>query len=175
LAVSIDDTEKELSAELRSLIDELGIASHTLILGYVWEQLPDIYAVTDIYCSPSVMEGFGMSVQEAAATQVPVVGSHLIPFVTEYLLGEDVEEISPRGDGSAPLRLGEGAIVVPADDVAGFAYALETLLSDGALRRQMGKRAYEITVPYFTWSNLTRRFLEAIDMAEATLEAGQGD
>lgn len=175
LAVSIDDTEKELSAELRGLIDELGIASHTLILGYVWEQLPDIYAVTDIYCSPSVMEGFGMSVQEASATQVPVVGSHLIPFVTEYLLGEKVEEISPRDDGTAPLKLGEGAIVVPADDVAGFAHALDTLLGDETLRRQMGKRAYEITVPYFTWSNLTRRFLEAIDMAEATLEAGQGN
>jgi glycosyltransferase involved in cell wall biosynthesis len=164
LIVSIDDTEKELALELKGLIAELNVQSHTAVVGYVWDQLPFLYSVTDVYCSPSVMEGFGMSVQEAAATKVPVVGSHLIPFVEEYLLGENVREIPYDKMDSRPLRQGDGAIVVQADDVDGFAYALELLLKNDALREEMGENAYHITIPYFTWKDMTRRFLEAINV-----------
>jgi glycosyltransferase involved in cell wall biosynthesis len=130
-------------------------------VGSVWELLPTLYAITDIYCTPSIMEGFGMSAQEAAATAVPVVASHLVPFVTEYLLGTDVEEIHCEG-GRHPLKLGNGAIVVQADDANGFAYALEMLLSDDDLRKTMGQNAYHVTVPYFTWQNRVTVFLEEI-------------
>ena len=163
LIVSIDDTEEELAADLRGLIDELGIASHVAVVGYVWDELPDLYAITAVYCSPSVMEGFGMSVQEAAATKVPVVGSDLIPFAQEYLLGDEVEK-APLADGDEHLLVGEGAIIVPADNVAGFATALEMLLGDEALRREMGENAYDITIPYFTWQEMTERFMDAINM-----------
>jgi glycosyltransferase involved in cell wall biosynthesis len=93
------------------------------------------------------MEGFGMSAQEAAATGVPVVASHLVPFVTEYL---------------APSQ---GALVVQADDVDGFARALETLLADDDLRAGMGRNAYQVTVPYFTWQNVVPAFLAEIGAA----------
>ncbi|NIV12169.1 MAG: glycosyltransferase, partial [Aliifodinibius sp.] len=125
-------------------------------------------AITSIYCSPSVMEGFGMAVQEAAATKVPVVGSHLIPFVVEYLLGKDVQTLSH--DGGQPLRQGEGAFVVEADDVEGFAYALELLFSNDSLRHKMGENAYHITIPYFTWKGMTQRFLEKIEVELPTVE-----
>ena len=102
-----------------------------------------------------------MSAQEAAATRVPVVASHLVPFVTEHLLGTGVEAIHFE-EGRPPLKLGEGAIAVQADDVDGFAYALELLLSDDELRKTMGGNAYHITVPYFTWGNMVTVFLEEI-------------
>jgi glycosyltransferase involved in cell wall biosynthesis len=107
------------------------------------------------------MEGFGMSAQEAAATSVPVVASHLVPFVTEYLLGTDVEEVHFE-EGGQPLKLGEGAITVRADDVDGFAHALEMLLANDDRRKAMGQNAYHITVPYFTWQNMVTVFLEEI-------------
>jgi glycosyltransferase involved in cell wall biosynthesis len=160
LVVAIDDTEADLSAQLKGLVQELGVDSHVAAVGNVWERLPKLYAVTEVYCSPSVMEGFGMAVQEAAATRVPVVSSDLVPFVTEYLLGSDVREVPiDASDGAEPLLLGEGAIVVPADDVAGFAQALHLLLTDDELRRRMGDRAFDITIPYFTWRSMTQRFL----------------
>ncbi|MEJ2749700.1 MAG: glycosyltransferase, partial [Anaerolineae bacterium] len=89
LIVSIDEQKPELAESLHELIQEKQVAADTIVVGYVKEQLPAIYAITDIYCSPSVMEGFGMSVQEAAATHVPIVGSDHIPYVAEYLLGDD--------------------------------------------------------------------------------------
>jgi glycosyltransferase involved in cell wall biosynthesis len=107
------------------------------------------------------MEGFGMSAQEAAATAVPVVASHLVPFVVEYLLGDEAEEM-PYDVGNRTVRVGDGAIVVQADDVAGFSFALAHMLSDQGRSRRMGERAYRATVPYFTWNRMTRAFLSTI-------------
>ncbi len=146
LVVSIDDSEEELAGKLRDLIRELN--DHTAAVGYIWDMLPKVYAVTDVYCTLSIMEGFGISVQEATATKVPIVSSQLVPFVTEYLLGENVKEVwYDQEKQEYPLRQGCGAIVVPANDVAGFSHALEMLLTDDDLRRKMGEEAYEVTIP----------------------------
>lgn len=163
LAVSIDKNAPELYEELTGLINELGIRSHVAVLGNCWEQLPPLYAITNVYCSPSVMEGFGMSVQEAAATSVPVVGSHLIPFVQEFLLGENVEMIEYEGMLENPLQQGQGAFLVQARDVEGFALAIGKLLEDQAFQKEMGQKAYDITIPYFTWSDMVKRFMQTID------------
>ncbi len=163
LVVTIDQTNPSLYNELVALIQSLGIKKRAAVLGSVWDKLPDIYAVTDIYCTPSIMEGFGMTPQEAAATKVPVVSSRLVPFATEYLLGDRVEEVSYQTD-SPPLKVGSGAIVVPPDNIAGFAHALEMLLSQEALRKKMGENAYQITIPYFTWDNMVSVFLKDSDI-----------
>lgn len=163
LVISIEQRKEGLSKDLMDLILELGIEERVAVLGSVWDDLPDIYAVTDIFCTPSVMEGFGMTSQEAAATAVPVVSSNLVPFVTEYLMGEDVEEEIPVEGSAVPLKLGKGAIVAQADDVNAFAHALDLLLSNLDLRRKLGEEAYKITIPYFTWENVVREFLQDIE------------
>lgn len=159
LVVSIDQTNKVLARELGALIESLGLSDRIITLGSVWDELPDIYAATDIYCTPSVMEGFGMTSQEAAAMKVPVVASHLVPFATEYLCGKKHEDMD-YGEEGRQLLIGEGAIIVPADDITGFREALLMLLNDSSLRKNMGEKAYEITIPYFTWDNSVRVFLE---------------
>ena len=156
LIVSIEKQKEPLGPELMQLIDSLGIREHVAVLGSVWDLLPDIYALTDIYCTPSVVEGFGMSAQEAAATGVPVVASGRVPFATQYLHGEpvifDEHAVSMRG----------GAIIVQPDDISGFAEALSLLLSDEALRVMMGKKAFEATIPRFTWPRVVEQFLEDV-------------
>lgn len=161
LIVSIDEQAAKLAASLHDLIQVEDVMEDIVVVGYVKEQLPAIYAITDIYCSPSIMEGFGMSVQEAAATRVPIVGSDHIPYVTEYLLGDNVDE---EEDNGRTYQCGEGAIMVPADDVNCFAAALCYLLADESLREKMGAQAYNITIPHFTWETMTHRFLESIDV-----------
>jgi glycosyltransferase involved in cell wall biosynthesis len=163
LLVSIDEHQADLARELQALIGDLGVGDHVAVVGSVWEWLPALYAITDVYCTPSVMEGFGMSAQEAAATRVPMVASHLVPYVTGYLLGPDVRQVV-FDPGHSPLQVGSGAIVVHADDEAGFAHALTMLLSDDRLRQEMGQRAYQITVPYFTWQNMVTLFITDLDI-----------
>jgi glycosyltransferase involved in cell wall biosynthesis len=159
LLVSIDEHQADLAQELQALINDLGMRDRVAVVGSVWEWLPTLYALTDVYCTPSVMEGFGMSAQEAAATRVPVVASHLVPYVTGYLLGPDVRQAVFDAE-HPPLQVGSGAVVVQADDEAGFAHALIMLLADDKLRQDMGQRAYQITIPHFTWQNMVTRFLD---------------
>ena len=163
LVISIEMTKKPLADELTDKIQELDLQDEVVVVGSIWEILPTLYAITDVYCTPSVMEGFGMSAQEAAATAVPVVASHLVPFVTEYLLENPADGVDVS-DGSQAVKMGQGAMVVQADDVGGFASALEILLTDDDLRKRMGKNAYRITIPRFTWRSSAAAFLEALGM-----------
>lgn len=166
LAVTIDDVNHGLHDQLLHLISDLGVTSDVAVLGSVWEKLPCLYAVSTVYCTPSVMEGFGMSAQEATASGIPVVASDLVPFVTEHLLGSNPREMSL--DHSGTILVGEGAIVVPADSVTGFARALTLLLTDAELRRQQGNVAHDITVPAFSWDRLAAAFLDSVLAAQQT-------
>ena len=158
LAVTIDDTRRELYDSLVDLVKELGLEGQVAILGSIWETIPDLYRVSDIYCTPSVMEGFGMSIQEAAACQTPAVSSDLVPFAVEYLRGQEFKKVDE-------MHVGPGAIICPADDVASFAQALSLLVGDEAMRKQMGEAALAITIPYFTWDGMTREFLAGAGVA----------
>ncbi|MCF7915409.1 MAG: glycosyltransferase [Spirochaetaceae bacterium] len=161
LIVALEKSEPELYQSLIDLMRELKVEDAVIPIGHEAERLPYLYALTSVYCSPSVMEGFGMSVQEAAATAVPVVGSDKIPFVSEYLLGEEPQlaPLKNNGESGAYLQIGEGAIEVPADQTDGFSQALLYLLDSEEERKRMGRKALEITVPYFTWEMMTRRML----------------
>ena len=172
LVVSIDESEEKLTRELQELILDLGLRGNVATVGYVWDWLPTLYAVTDIYCTPSIMEGFGMSVQEAAATGVALVASDCVPFAAEYLVGENPREL-PIEESEGSLSVGEAAVIVPADEMNGFAYALQMLLCDDALRRTMGRRAHRITVPYFTWDSRVPRFLDELTL-QFQRRRGQG-
>jgi glycosyltransferase involved in cell wall biosynthesis len=172
LVVSIDDRTPALHEALRGLIRELRLEKDIVVLGSVWAQLPGLYNVTSVYCTPSVMEGFGMSAQEAAATARPVVASHLVPFVCEYLVGEKPDKVTVTDNGeSHELLLGQAGMVVPADYVAGFAVALTRLLRDDDLRQRMGRRALDITIPYFTWHSRSKDLLD--DLGVSPTRSGQ--
>lgn len=171
LILSLDEKGGEVYEEAIALVEELDLARHVVVVGSVWGLLPCLYSLTDVYCTPSIMEGFGMSAQEAAATAVPVVASDLVPFASEYLLGKDPASTLIQGNGGrGTLQVGEGAIVVPADDVAGFAQAMKTLLTDDSLRETMGNRALEITIPYFTWEARTRDMMDDLGVTAAVAD-----
>ncbi|MFX1250051.1 MAG: glycosyltransferase [Promethearchaeota archaeon] len=159
LVISIDRAQEELYHQLTELIQNLDIVENIAVVGSIWDLLPTVYAITDVYITPSIMEGFGMSPQEAAATKVPVIASNLVPFVMEYLLGEHSKK---NVEGGSEILIGEGAIVAQADDLKGFTYALKLLLTDDSLQEKMGIKAYNITIPYFTWERSVNEFFEKI-------------
>jgi mannosylfructose-phosphate synthase len=164
LAVSIDPVNRPLHDELQKLIDDLGVRGEVAVLGSVWDQLPCLYAISDVFCTPSIMEGFGMTSQEAAACATPVVASENVPFAVEYLLGPNpVRTTTPTG---VDVLVGEGATVVPIDSVEGFAASLVNVLTDADLRHRQGHAANAITVPAFSWDGLARRLLDDLMAAE---------
>jgi D-inositol-3-phosphate glycosyltransferase len=160
LATTIDDINRDLRDHLEGRIADLGLEGSVAVLGSVWEHLPALYSLADVYCTPSVMEGFGMSAAEAAAAGTPIVASRLVPFVVEYLLGEHRSVPVP---GAPELLVGHGAILAEPDSVPAFGAALTMLLRDPELAVRMGASAREAVLPDLTWDHLASRFLDQIE------------
>jgi glycosyltransferase involved in cell wall biosynthesis len=98
---------------LPGLIAELGLASRVLLVPEVADELlPAVYRAASVFAFPSLAEGYGLPVPEAMASGVPVVASD-IPVLSEVA--------------------GPAAVLVPPDDVAGWAAAMAEILADPAV------------------------------------------
>lgn len=161
LIVAVDRDRKDIADELDRIVKENGIEDDVIMVGSVFDELPSIYAVSCIYCTPSIMEGFGMSVQEAAATGVPAVASDLVPYAREYLAGDNPEEMQCERSRH-PIKKGKAAMICHADDTDGFTEALLYMLKHPDIREDMAEKAFDITIPYFTWERRIRDFLKDV-------------
>jgi len=114
-----------LKATWEALAGELGLSGRVQFVGDVDQPtLTALYRACDVFVLPSVTraEAFGMVQLEAMACSKPVISTLLpsgVPWVN---------------------RDGETGLVVPPLDVEALRLALQTLLSDPALRSAMGER-----------------------------------
>jgi glycosyltransferase involved in cell wall biosynthesis len=80
---------------------------------------PLLYNAATVFAYPSRYEGFGLPPLEAMACGTPTIVAHA---------------------SSLPEVVGDAALRVPPDDIAGWASALWRLLGDGALRAELRQR-----------------------------------
>lgn len=96
------------------------------------------YAGADIFCLPSVEEGFGMAVLEAMATGLPIV-------------------ISDQVGAADVVEEGETGFVVPVFDQDALTNALRQLVDDSIQRREMGEKASAAVQKVSNWNDYTDR------------------
>jgi glycosyltransferase involved in cell wall biosynthesis len=98
-----------------------------LVLGGQSEEaLAQCYVDADVFALLSRQETWGVVVNEAAASGLPLVLSDRVGAAYDL------------------LRDGENGFLVPTDDVAAAARAIRTLAEDPELRRRMGERSREL-------------------------------
>lgn len=130
---------------LRRLARRLGLEGPVRLEGEV-AGLVDVqraYAGADLFCLPSLQEGFGIVFLEAMAAGVPVVA----------------------GDAAAVPEVVDDAVtglLVDPRDPGAVAGALLRLLEDDDLRRSMGRAGRE-QVRAYGWRRVARSFLEAVE------------
>ncbi|MDP3423224.1 MAG: glycosyltransferase [Burkholderiaceae bacterium] len=108
-------------AELAQLAKTLGVEQVTDFVGQVpHSQVPHELAQLDIYVALSRSESFGVAAIEAGAMSLPVVVSD-VGGLPEVVVHEKT------------------GLVVPADDPAAAAYALQRLVQDVTLRQRLGR------------------------------------
>ncbi|HOA23108.1 MAG TPA: glycosyltransferase family 4 protein [Aggregatilineales bacterium] len=100
-------------------------------------RLAEVYNTASVFVLPSLQDGFGMVVYEAAACGLPVI-------ITENV--------------GADIRDGQDGFVVPIRDPDALADRLLRLYRDENLRREMGRSAWEY-VQQFTWEAYHRQVI----------------
>jgi len=121
--------------QLKTLVKKLGLEKEFIFTGYVadWE-IPYLYASCDVFCYPSLWEGFGLTPAEAQACGKPVVAFNI----------SAVPEV---------VKNRETGILVPPKDCAELASAIIQLLSDKKERERMGHKGRQRVLRLFSWDN----------------------
>jgi glycosyltransferase involved in cell wall biosynthesis len=127
--------------ELKALVDELGLTGAVTFHGFVDEQKKaEVLASASVFATPSMHEGWGLSVIEANAHGVPAVAFN-VPGL------------------SVAIRAGETGLL--AEDEAGFRHALALILCDPSLRQRLGDRAREWAAR-FDWDDTAQETLNLL-------------
>lgn len=130
-------------ATLQRLVRDLRLEDSVRLMGAIpsHDAVARAYAEADLFCLPSVQEGFGIAFLEAMASGLPVVST----------TATAIPETVPHG---------EAGLLVPPGDGRALAGALIELLGDERLRRRLGDggRAW---VRRFDWSHVADIFLAA--------------
>ena len=101
------------------------------------EDLPSLYSGSEIFLYPSLYEGFGLPVLEAMSCGSPVITSNL---------------------SSLPEIAGDAAILVDPMNVEEIVQAMEKLLRDRELRKELKRKSLE-RAKFFSWEMAAKETL----------------
>jgi glycosyltransferase involved in cell wall biosynthesis len=142
LAVRIvgDGPERQ---RLEGLARRLALGDTVRFTGQVgFEQLAREYAAADVFCLPTLQEGYGLAFAEAMTAGVPVVACRA---------------------GAVPELIGpEYGLLVEPGDIGALAAALAGLLRDPDRRRLMGGAARAEALRRFGLARAARAFMAAV-------------
>jgi len=128
-------------AEVKRLVEGSPFGKDVILTGYVGEEKADLYSGADVFVFPSLYEGFGFPILEAAGYGTPIVTS--------------------RSSSLAEVA-GDAALLVDPLDVEDIADAIHRLIRDTQLRSRNVQRGYE-RVGEFHWEKTASRVLEVLE------------
>ena len=102
------------------------------------------YGRADIFCLPSLEEGYGMVIPQAMACGLPIVTTHVV--------------------GAADLLAhGHNGLIVAPSDSRALADALERLIDDVPLRQSMGAKALKTVQAGKSWDDYLERTVKSYE------------
>ena len=124
-----------LLGELKKLTKTLKLEKQVEFTGFVKEaDKLKLYQSADILLLPSLKEGFGMTITEAAACGLPSVGAD------HYSISEIIKD-------------GQTGFLAKPNDLNDWKDKLIQLIKSESLRQQMGKKAREHVIKNFSWDS----------------------
>jgi phosphatidyl-myo-inositol dimannoside synthase len=124
---------------LKALAREIGLADRVIFAGQVaGDELPDYFALADVYAMPSTGEGFGIVFLEAAACGLPVIGGNRDGSLDALADGTVGRAVDPEGsEALADALIGAlgGRIVPDRAAVARFAFSNFSAHVDDLIRQ----------------------------------------
>ena len=136
-----DGPQNEL---IRKYIEENEL-EYVRLPGYVkYSELRDFYSIADVFVHPGIFECWGLSVNEAMASGLPIITSDLV------------------GSSYDLIRNGENGYIYPAKDVEALAFYLESVISNLDLAKEMG-RVSKTIIHSWSYDECIEGIIEAIN------------
>jgi len=140
--------EADFRQHTLKVINELNIPRDVIFTDYVAEEdLPAYYSGAECFVLPSLYEGFGFPPLEAMACGCPVIVSNV---------------------ASLPEVTGEAAIKVDPYHTYSLASALEVVLADDSLKRELVSKGLE-RARQFSWKKAARETMAVYQSVERCL------
>ena len=129
------------SDSVKACADACGVSGHVQYLYRVPDaDKPGIYRGASLFVWPSLYEGFGIPILEAQASGVPVVSSNA---------------------GVMPEVTGDSAVLADPKDTEAIASAIQRVLTDEALRRDLVMKGFE-NIKRFSWDESAKKLHDII-------------
>lgn len=143
--------------ECEKAIQEKGLGERVILMTDIpWVHMQMLFNSVDVVVSPNIpipgsMEGFGLTVLEAAICKRPVVASDL------------------EGLKDAIHHEQNGLLVAPLDAQA-WSSALTALLNDEPRRLALGQKAALYSEEHYHWQKISHQYVEALEKAQKKLQ-----
>ncbi|MES2711465.1 MAG: glycosyltransferase family 4 protein [Pseudomonadota bacterium] len=141
------DASQAMAAELGLAVRFTGHAAY--------EDAPAVYAMGDIFVSPTYAEGFSNTILEAMASGLPCLSCHAVGVMD-------------------CLRDGENGLLIEPGDVPAQAAALRRLVEDPALRTRLAEAALEECRRTYSWSAVGRQIMDVYAQLRGTAPRAAG-
>jgi glycosyltransferase involved in cell wall biosynthesis len=139
--------DMEYYAELKKVVAKEKLDGRVEFLGGVpGEQLVNLYRRCGVFVFPSTVETFGNPLVEAMACGAPIASSN---------------------SAAMPEVVGDAAVFFDPDDVDDMASAIDRLMNDESLRRELGRKAVD-RAKGFSWAKTAESTLAIIKEAATT-------
>ena len=140
-------------AELRNMVESLGLSDCVEFVGYVPnEELPKYYRKSDIFVLPSETESFGLVFAEAMSCGLPIAASDV-------------------GGIPETVRDGIDGLLCPPGDPALLRANIRRLMSNAGERLKMSDSQRQRILTNYPWEHIAARYLEVY---RSVLDTPQG-
>lgn len=132
-----------------SSISKVNISKRVKMLGYVPDSDRNILMNTcDIFIQPNIkvegdMEGFGISVIEAASCKLPVIASKL----------EGLQDA---------IKEGQNGFLIEPHNADAYASKIKELLLDDEFRKNFGEKTRQFVVDNYRWESIAKKYMETL-------------
>lgn len=134
---------------IEKTIEKQNLSSRVNMLGYVTDEVRNILMNTcDIFVQPNIkiegdMEGFGISVIEAASCKLPVIAS-------------DLEGLKDA------IKNNENGFLIKPNDINGYVEKINSLLANNEFRKSFGEKARQYVIENYKWEFIASKYADEI-------------
>ncbi|MBI5913462.1 glycosyltransferase [Candidatus Azambacteria bacterium] len=140
-----------LEEQLKLLAKKYGLGGRVRFVGHVdMKEIPKYLAISDVFCRPSLSEGFGSSFVEAMAAGISVVATSVGGIVDFLFDPEKDPDKEPTG------------LFCAVHDPKSIAEKVQRLFSDEALRARIVANAQKLAYEKYNWDLIAKEMREKV-------------